>query len=188
MPTSIQSAGVAPKVNLRNSWHTGNKACKQGIHPGFETQERSHQKSKTGVSVAPQKGLMCSKNLEKKRFPGRFCWNLPDVNDLAKIIGFTSEMNAFFTDKKTHISINLISFRKNYLKISLIPFDHLLCIPLQVLIKYLSRRFSSTQLEVYLLNLSLTAEYPEIKKEILTIFNSNATYHIQNNLMFKMSK
>ena len=28
----------------------------QGIHPGFETQGRHHQKSKTGVSVAPRKG------------------------------------------------------------------------------------------------------------------------------------
>ena len=60
--TSIQSAGVVPEVNLRNSWHAGKKACKQGIHPGFETQGRRHQKSKTGVSVAPRKGLMSSKN------------------------------------------------------------------------------------------------------------------------------
>ena len=67
MLTSIQSAGVAPEVNLRNSWHTGDKACKQGIHPGFETQGRRHQKSKTGVSVDPRKGLMSSKNLLKKR-------------------------------------------------------------------------------------------------------------------------
>ena len=29
----------------------------QGIHPGFETQGRCQQKSKTGVSVAPQKDL-----------------------------------------------------------------------------------------------------------------------------------
>ena len=40
---------------------------KQGIHPGFETQGRRHQKSKTGVSVAPRKGLMSSKNLFKKK-------------------------------------------------------------------------------------------------------------------------
>ena len=32
------------------------------IHPVFETQGRSHQKSKTGVSLAPQKVLMFSKN------------------------------------------------------------------------------------------------------------------------------
>ena len=67
MPTSIQSAGVAPEVNLRNSWHTGDKARKRGINPGFETQGRHHQKSKTGVSVAPQKGLMSSKNFKKKK-------------------------------------------------------------------------------------------------------------------------
>ena len=30
------------------------------IHPGFETQRKSHQKSKTGVSVAPQKELVYS--------------------------------------------------------------------------------------------------------------------------------
>ena len=29
----------------------------QGIHPGFETQGKRHQKSKTGVSVVPKKGL-----------------------------------------------------------------------------------------------------------------------------------
>ena len=32
---------------------------------GSETQRRHHQKSKTGLSVAPQKGLMSSKNFKK---------------------------------------------------------------------------------------------------------------------------
>ena len=32
------------------------------IHLGFETQVRRHQKPKKGVSVAPRKGLMSSKN------------------------------------------------------------------------------------------------------------------------------
>ena len=50
-----RSVGVAPEVTLRNSMHGGNKACKQGIHSGFETQVRCHQKSKIGTSVAPQK-------------------------------------------------------------------------------------------------------------------------------------
>ena len=36
------------------------KHASEGIHPGFETQGRRHQKSKTRVSVAPQKGLMLS--------------------------------------------------------------------------------------------------------------------------------
>ena len=35
-------------------------------HSGFETQRKHHQKSKTGVSVAPEKGLMSSKKLFKK--------------------------------------------------------------------------------------------------------------------------
>ena len=51
MLTSIQSAGVAPVVNLRNPLCTGKEARKQGIHPGFEIQGRHHQKSKTGVSM-----------------------------------------------------------------------------------------------------------------------------------------
>ena len=45
---------VTPEVNLRIIT-TGEKACKQGIHPGIETQRRRHQESKTEVSVAPQK-------------------------------------------------------------------------------------------------------------------------------------
>ena len=44
-----RSAGVAPEINLRNPLHVGYKACKQGIHPGFETQGRCHQKSDTVV-------------------------------------------------------------------------------------------------------------------------------------------
>ena len=68
MLTSIQSVGVTPEVNLRNSWHIGDKARKQGIHPGFETQGRHHQKSKTGVSVAPQKDSCPPKIKKKKRY------------------------------------------------------------------------------------------------------------------------
>ena len=67
MLTSIQSVGVAPEVNLRNSLHTGHKAHKRGIHPGFETQGRHHQKSKTGMSVVPRKGLMSSKKFFFKK-------------------------------------------------------------------------------------------------------------------------
>ena len=56
------SAGVTPEVNLTNPLHAGEEACKWGIQPGFETQGRHHLKSKTAVSVAPQKGLMSSRN------------------------------------------------------------------------------------------------------------------------------
>ena len=60
-------AGVAPEVNLRDHvtcmpLPSVNKAA----HSGFETQRRRCQKSKTGVSVAPQKELIPSKNLKKK--------------------------------------------------------------------------------------------------------------------------
>ena len=40
----------------------------QLIHPGFQTQDRHHEKSKIGVSVAPQKGLMFYKQFSKKAF------------------------------------------------------------------------------------------------------------------------
>ena len=62
MLTTKRSAGVAPDVNLREhvtctSLASANKAA----HSDFETQRRRHQKSETGISVAPQKGLMSSK-------------------------------------------------------------------------------------------------------------------------------
>ena len=47
--------GVAPEVNLKNPSQVGHKACKQGIHPDFETQGRCHQTSKKGVSATQQK-------------------------------------------------------------------------------------------------------------------------------------
>ena len=50
-----RSVGVAPQVILKNSLYTGAVARKPVIHSGFEIQRRRHQKSKTGVSVAPQK-------------------------------------------------------------------------------------------------------------------------------------
>ena len=52
-----RSAGVAAEVNLRNPLYADNKAGKQGIHPGFEIQDRCLHKSKT---MALQKGLMSS--------------------------------------------------------------------------------------------------------------------------------
>ena len=60
-------AGVTLKVNLRECLtcmplpSVNNAACS-----GFETQGRHHQKSKIGVSVAPQKDL-CSPFLKKKQ-------------------------------------------------------------------------------------------------------------------------
>ena len=45
-----RSTGVAPEVNLRNQLHAGDNTRYQGLHPGFETQPRCHQKSKTVAS------------------------------------------------------------------------------------------------------------------------------------------
>ena len=61
-----RSAGVASEVNLRNSLYVGEEAHEQGIHPGFETQDRCHQKFKTWVLVDTQKGLMSSKYFWKQ--------------------------------------------------------------------------------------------------------------------------
>ena len=54
-------AGDAPEVNLKNALHTGDKSAREGIHSGFETHGRHRQKSKIGVSVAPEKSLMSLK-------------------------------------------------------------------------------------------------------------------------------
>ena len=67
MVTAKRSAGVAPEVNLREHIsHTTLPSANKAAHSGFEIQRRHHQKSKTGVSVAPQKGLMSSKIFFKK--------------------------------------------------------------------------------------------------------------------------
>ena len=42
MLATKKSAGVSPKMNLRNPLQAGNEACKWWIHPGFETQGRCH--------------------------------------------------------------------------------------------------------------------------------------------------
>ena len=62
------SVGVELEVNLRNPLHVDDRARKQGIHAGFETQGRSHQTevSKREVSVTRQKGLISSTNLKRK--------------------------------------------------------------------------------------------------------------------------
>ena len=58
MLAAKRSAGVAPEVNLRECIsHTPPPSTNKAAHSGFETQRRRHQKSKTGVSVAPKKDL-----------------------------------------------------------------------------------------------------------------------------------
>ena len=48
---------------MNKCYHSSNKVAQSG----YETQRRRHLKSKTGVSVAPQKALMSSKNFQEKR-------------------------------------------------------------------------------------------------------------------------
>ena len=42
----------------------------EGIYPGFETQDKRHQESKTGASLAPQKTFMSCK-LKTKELPNK---------------------------------------------------------------------------------------------------------------------
>ena len=70
MLAAKRSAGVTPEVNIRECViHMPPPSMNKAAHSGFETQRRGHQKSKTGVSVAPQKGLMSSNHffLKKKK-------------------------------------------------------------------------------------------------------------------------
>ena len=68
MVAAKRLAGVAPEVNLRERISCmPTPSANKAVHSDFETQRRRHQKSKTGLSVAPQKGFMSSKNLKKKK-------------------------------------------------------------------------------------------------------------------------
>ena len=89
MVASVQSAGVTPEVNLRIT--TGEKACKQGFHPSFETQGRHHQKSKTGVCPL-KKHLRPPKRIKKEQknlvWGSNWCTS-SHVAQWADQIGFT---------------------------------------------------------------------------------------------------
>ena len=61
-PAGVTSVAYKSEVTIL---HAGKQTCIQGIHPGFETQDRHHQKSETRVSVAPQKGLISSEIKQK---------------------------------------------------------------------------------------------------------------------------
>ena len=58
MLAAKRSAGDAQHVT-----HMPPPSVNKTTHSGFETQRRHHEKSITGISVAPQKGLVSSKNL-----------------------------------------------------------------------------------------------------------------------------
>ena len=92
--------------------HTGEKPHKEGIYPGFETLDRGHQKSKTGVSVAPQEGLVSFKKFCLKKRLSHIClcvraqrwyWNV-----------FSTLCKSHFVKKKMFIfHHNMFGLRKN---------------------------------------------------------------------------
>ena len=56
--------GVSPEVNLRDRIsHMPLQSLNKAAHSGFETQRRHHQKSKTGVSVAPIYSNLTTKSM-----------------------------------------------------------------------------------------------------------------------------
>ena len=66
MLATKRSADVTPDVNLREHITCAPLSSTNKVdHSGFETQRRHHQKSKTGESVAPQKGLVPPNNVKK---------------------------------------------------------------------------------------------------------------------------
>ena len=94
MLAAKRSAGIASEVYLRNPLHTGDEACKHGIHTGFETEARRHQKFKTGISVVPQKGLMSFKTfINEEKLQKLF------VSDTRNISN-----NAWFVDNEIAVS------------------------------------------------------------------------------------
>ena len=69
MLATKRSIGITQEMNLREHVTcmpppSMNKAA----HSGFKTERRCHQKSKTGVTVAAQKGLMSYKIFLKKNY------------------------------------------------------------------------------------------------------------------------
>ena len=70
------SAGVILDVNLRNPLHTCKEAHMHGFHSGFETQDRHHQKSRTGVGMVSQKGLMSSNFFIKREKAEKACYRI----------------------------------------------------------------------------------------------------------------
>ena len=62
MLSTKRSTGVALEMNLRSQLHTGDEACRKGIHPGCETQGRSHQNCSANGLV---KRLLSTKNKER---------------------------------------------------------------------------------------------------------------------------
>ena len=66
-----RSAGVTSEVNLRNPFHTDNESTQARDPPWLSTQDRRHQKSKTGVSVAHKQDWCPPKKIQPFFFQNR---------------------------------------------------------------------------------------------------------------------
>ena len=66
MLATKRSAGVTPDLNLRNPLHLGDKTPKQGNPPWLWSPGQMLPEAQNGLSVAPEKGLMSSKNFFQK--------------------------------------------------------------------------------------------------------------------------
>ena len=98
----ISSVAVTPEVNLReHATHTSQPSMNKAAHSGFETQRRNHQKSKTGVSVAPQKRLISSKIKKKNR------------NSLTQLRGVNGPLGSVHTER---FRVSLTSATSKYEK------------------------------------------------------------------------
>ena len=53
MLISKRPVDFVSEVNLGNQLHIGDKAHKDGFHPGFKNRGKHHQKNIIAVSVAP---------------------------------------------------------------------------------------------------------------------------------------
>ena len=62
-----QLTGMHSCLKIKFDLYMPPPSVNKAVHSGLETLRRRHQKSKTGVSVASQKGIMSSKNF--KKFP-----------------------------------------------------------------------------------------------------------------------
>ena len=79
------------------------KHTSEGIHPGFETQGRRHQKSKRGVSVALQKDRCpLKKFLKRKRFFVYF--QVVYLMFLTRTIYFSPVFQTVSYDQESHIN------------------------------------------------------------------------------------
>ena len=109
MLTTKRSAGVTPEVNSRE--HVTQmplSSVNKAAHSGFETQSRCHQKSKTGISVAPQKRTYVLQNLKKTHHCARYFpeWEVLSMVDWTD---WSSTRQTFVASQPSNRKIRVVS-------------------------------------------------------------------------------